>query len=374
MLKLVQYEKETQKLLKAREYHPEAHIHHQYLIDEYLRSHRIRNHSAKTIKKNEVFLISWFKDHGNYLRPLFVWEAMEPVVGRQRVVNYGQNMIDLEIANQTIRNYLGMLQGFFSFVLSRPFVMDMDRPINIADHYNRIEQPISEYEIPVHSLNRERKGIPLDPERIIDFLKVVRDHYLGYGRYPHLNARDYAMAVMAAETGLRVDELVNIDIERDLFFESKKVQTRWAKSSRGSGKKARVTLFPPLTRDTLRYYIKNHRPHIKGYDSTTTLFISRGGRNMSYSQIHRFLKKMVKISNANGVFVANHFSPHWFRKIFATNFIERFPDQLQALIMLLGHSGPSTVGTYIRHSEAWKDQKIKETLERVEFNDNTMEL
>ena len=107
---------------------------------------------------------------------------MEAGIGRQRIVNYGQNLIDLDIANQTIRNYLGMLQGFFSFVLSRPYIMDIDRPINIADHYNRIEQPISEYEIPTHALNREKKGVPLDPELIIDFLKIVREHYLGDGR------------------------------------------------------------------------------------------------------------------------------------------------------------------------------------------------
>ena len=374
MLKLVQYEKTTQKLLEDTQYRPEANIHHQYLIDEYLKSHRIRNHSVKTIKKYEIFLTSWFKDHGNYLRPLFIWEAMKPEIGRQRIINYGQNLIDVGIANQTIRNYLGMLQSLFSFVLSRPFIMDLGKPINIVEHYNRIEQPISEYEIPSHSLNRERKGIPIDPERIIDFLKVIRDHYLDHGRYPHLNARNYAMAVMATETGLRADELINIDMKQDLFFESKKVQTRWAKSSRGSGKRSRVTLFPPLSRDTIRYYIKNHRPYIKGYESTTRLFISRGGRNMSYSQIHLFLKDMVKISNANGIFVADHFSPHWFRKIFATRFIERFPDQLQALIMLLGHSSPATVGSYIRHSEAWKDDKIQEILERNEFNDNTLEI
>ncbi|HLE12043.1 MAG: hypothetical protein A2504_05960 [Bdellovibrionales bacterium RIFOXYD12_FULL_39_22] len=64
MLKLVQYEKETQKLLERREYRPDAHIHHQYLIDEYIKSHRIRNHSPKTIKKIRPSLIHGLKTMG----------------------------------------------------------------------------------------------------------------------------------------------------------------------------------------------------------------------------------------------------------------------------------------------------------------------
>jgi len=374
MLKLVKYENDSKKLLTSNKYDFESLIHHQYLIDEYLKSHRIRNHSTRTINKNQMFFKSWFKDHGSDSRPLFIWEAMEPGIGPQRIANYGQYLIDMDISSKTIRNYIGMLQGLFSFVLSRPYILKDNKPIRITEVYNRIEQPVSEYEIPVHAYDSESKGIPIDPENIYDFLKVIRDHYLNSGRYPHLNARNYAMIVMATETGLRADEIINLDIKRDLFFESKKIQTRQGKSKRGSGKRSRVTLFPPLARDTIKYYLKFHRPHIGGANDTSRLFISRSGKIVAYSQIHLFLRKMIEISNKNDVPIADHFTVHWFRRIFATRFIERYPDQLETLAMLLGHSGLQTVHSYIRHSAAWKNVKIQEILEKVEFNDNSMEL
>ena len=374
MLKLVKYETESKEMIQFKECSSEAHEHHQYLIDEYLKSHRIRNHSIRTISKNEKFLNSWFKDHGTNLRPLLVWEAMEPGIGRQRIANYGQYLINVDITNKTIRNYIGMLQGFFSFVLAHPYIIQNNKPIRISELYGRIEQPVSEYEIPTHAYDSENRGIPIDPERIYDFIKVIRDQYLNSGSYAHLNARNYAIIVLATETGLRADEIINLDLDRDLFFESKKIQTREGKSKRGSGKRSRVTLFSPLARDTIKYYLKHHRPHIKGASDTSRLFISRGGKRLSSSQINRFLKIMIKVSNKNNVFIADHFSPHWFRRIFATRFIERYPEELGTLVTLLGHSGLQTVHTYIKHSEAWKKNKMQEVLERVEFNDNTMEL
>jgi len=373
VLKLVSYTN-NMKSPNNKEYGSEAHAHHQYMIDEYLKSHRIRNHSERTIKKNRTFLNSWFRDHGSELRPLFIWEAMEPGRGPQRIANYGQYLIEMDISSKTIRNYIGMLQGLFSFVLSRPYIMQDDRAIRIDELYQRIEQPVSEYEIPVHTYDSEDKGIPIDPERIYDFLGVMREYYLGSGRFPHLNARNYAMTVLATESGLRADELINVDIRRDLFFESKKLQTRRGKGKKGSGKRSRVTLFPPLARDTINYYLKHHRPYIKGANKSTALFISRTGRSLSYSLIHQVLEKMIKLSNKKGVYIAEHFSAHWFRKIFATRFIERYPDQLETLAMLLGHSGLGTVHTYIRHSSAWKDRKMQEILEKVEYNGHSLEI
>ena len=239
MLKLIKYEQNAHKLLKNKTYGPKAFDYHTDLIEGYLKSHQIRNHSPKTISKNKKFLNGWFRYHGDENRPLYVWEAMEPIAGRQRIVNYGQLLLDSDVANQTIRNYLGMLRGFFSYVLSHPYVETTNGHERIIDLFHTIEQPISEYDIPTHSFDSTHLGVPLDPECLYDFFKILREKYVFSGPFPTLNARNYAMVVLACETGLRPDELIHLDKNQDILFESKKVQTRFAKGKRGSGKRAK---------------------------------------------------------------------------------------------------------------------------------------
>jgi site-specific recombinase XerD len=60
---------------------------------------------------------------------------------------------------------------------------------------------------------------------------------------------------------------------------------------------------------------------------------------------------------------APHMSWHWMRRMFATRFIERFPNKLSVLITLLGHMNPGTVHRYIRHSQGWMDEQIQQALQ-----------
>ena len=332
---------------------------HQVLLSDYFRSYRVRNYSPGTIGKEQRFLEGWFEEQG-----LLTWEAMEPLIGRQRIQQYGTTLLDSEIQVATVRSYLGMLRRYFSYVLEFPYVQSSEGSQRIYHFYGSIEQPVTEFDLPHHVYDGERLGVPLDPESLYDFYAVLREKYLKNSvGWAAIRARNYAMVVLAGESGLRVDELLNLEVGKDLFFESHKLQTRFAKGTRGSGKRARITLFPPLARDTVRYYLKNHRPQLLMADSEDYLFLSQSGLKMNYSSAHRALKEMVALANENEVSVANHLCWHWFRRIFATRFIERFPNKLATLVGLLGHITPGTVHRYIRHSEAWMDQEIQSVLE-----------
>jgi site-specific recombinase XerD len=228
-----------------------------------------------------------------------------------------------------------------------------------------IDQPISEYDMPKYVYDGERLGVPMDPQRLYECYAILRKQYLNPpGSCRPIRARNYAMAVLAGESGLRVDELMHLDIKQDVFFASQKLQTRFAKGTTGSGKRARLTLFPPLARDTIRYYLSHHRSQILGASETDYLFPSKTGKLMTYQTAHDALQEMIAILRRHQFPVANHMGWHWFRRIFATRFIERFPDKLPVLITLLGHMSPNTVHRYIRHSEAWMDQQIQQVLER----------
>ena len=301
---------------------------------------------------------SWFEAHGT---PLLTWQAMEPVTGRKRVTDYANTLLETGIRSDTVRSYLGTLRRYFSYVLEFPFVRT--NPVRrIQDIYGPIDQPVTEYDMPRHVYNGERLGVPLDPQRLYDFFATLKEHYLGGRGRASVRARNYTLAILAGESGLRVDELLHLEVS-DLFFESKKIQTRYAKGTHGSGKRARLTLFPPLARDTVSFYLKTHRPKLYRGDKSPLVFLSPSGEPLRYSVVHQALGEMVKTSQRAKFPVLDHMSWHWFRRVFATRFVENFPNRLATLISLLGHTTPNTVHCYIRHSEAWMDSEIQKVLE-----------
>ena len=362
MLKLVSYKAKAQTALPLTQCNPEAFVFHQQLLDGYLQSHKIRNHSVNTIDETKRLLRAWFEMHGTDFRPLLTWEAMEPIQGRKRIATYGKALIESEISSHTVRRYLGILRGYFSYVLEHPFVFVGENAKRICDLYHSIEQPVSEFDLPVHVYDGETLGVPLDPAKLYDFYAAIRAHYLGKPGHHHLKARNYAMVVLAGESGLRAEEVSHLEVDLDLFFDSRKLQTRFAKSTHGSGKRSRVTLFTPLARDTIQYYLKNHRPHL-GDAPSPYLFPARNGEVLSYGSMLDAMKAIKEVVNKNSFPVGDHLSWHWMRRLFATRFIERFPHQLSVLVQLLGHVTPNTVHAYIRHSEAWMDKKILDSLE-----------
>lgn len=363
MLKLITYKNGAQAISPLLIQAPEALGHHRQLIDGYLQSHLIRNHTQATVNENKRLLNAWFEMHGTESRPLLTWEAMEPIHGRKRVAIYGQALVESEISSHTVRRYLGILKGYFSYVLEHPYVFVGESAKRLCDLYHSLEQPVSEFDMPVHVYNGETLGVPLDPAKLYDFYAAIRKYYLNVNGRPHLKARNYAMILLAGESGLRATEVSHLETDLDLFFESKRLQTRYAKGTRGSGKRSRVTLFTPLARDTIRYYLKHHRPFLKGAAESSYLFPSRKGKVLTYNSMLSNLGLVLEILNKNGFSVADHMSWHWLRRLFATRFIERFPHQLSVLVQLLGHVTSNTVHGYIRHSEAWMDKKIIESLE-----------
>ena len=336
---------------------------HHSLLDRYIKSYAVRNLAESTTKKEHWFLTRWFEGQGPDYRPLYTWEALDGINGRQIIHNYIKALLTSEIRTHTLRQYMGILRRYFDYVLEHPILINQVKGIRITDRYDvRLEQPISEFDIPRYVYEGERLGVPLDPKRLYDFYSLLRDHYLSIQKGKLAKYRNYTMAVLAGESGLRADELTHLEIDKDLFFSSNKLQTRYGKAAKGSGKRARITLFTPLAQDTVKYYIKHVRLQILKSQPSSYLFVSESGHCLSYALIQRALTQMIKVAKQHGFGVMDHMSWHWFRRIFATRFIERFPGKQSVLINLLGHMSPNTVHRYIRHSEAWMDEQIQSAL------------
>jgi integrase len=364
MLKLVTYKKENSKSSTVNDYTGlNPYRDHDFLLKRYFDSYKMKNYSPKTISREKGFLKNWFELHATNKKILFAWEAMEEFTGRQRIINYSNALIDSEITIKTVRSYLGILSRFFSYVLEFPYLIEDESSIRLQDRYHFLTQPVSEFDYPTHVYNGEQLGIPFDPELLHDLYAITRNIYLKNAMYPLIANRNYTMLILAGESGLRIDEILNLEVV-DIFFESKKIQTRFAKGTCGSGKRARTTILTPLARDTLKFYLKIRNQILKEKEDTNILFPSKNGKRLNYSSAYIALKNISLTANKEGLSILPHFSWHWLRRIFATKFIEKFPHQLSVLVTLLGHVTPNTVHCYIRHSEAFMDKKILELLDK----------
>ena len=156
-----------------REFSAEALDQHLALLESYFQSHRIRNHSETTIRRERAFLMGWFEEHGTGSRPLYTWEAMAPRYGRERVVEYGRALQQSDLTSDTVRSYLGILRNYFAFILEHPFIKKASGFMRIQELYGSIDQPISEYDMPTHVYDGERKGVPFDPARLYEFYSYL---------------------------------------------------------------------------------------------------------------------------------------------------------------------------------------------------------
>lgn len=144
-----------------------------------------------------------------------------------------------------------------------------------------------------------------------------------------IDIRDRAMLELLYGSGLRLAELVAIDI-RDLDLANGFVTVT------GKGNKTRVVPIGETARNAVQAWL-DKRPEASGRDP---LFTSRGRRRMSARNIQLRLKKIaVRTTGTDGV------HPHLLRHSFASHLLESSGD-LRAVQELLGHADVSTTQVY----------------------------
>lgn len=137
--------------------------------------------------------------------------------------------------------------------------------------------------------------------------------------------RDFTMMLVALDTGVRVGELVGLQVN-DISGEILRVI--------GKGDKQRqVALSAPASQTLRRYLRVRHEVLEDAETSTSSVFPSRYGRRLSRKQVHERLALYAKLAGIEGVRV----SPHSLRFSFATHFL-RAGGSIVALQQILGHT------------------------------------
>ncbi|HTN72633.1 MAG TPA: site-specific tyrosine recombinase XerD [Methylomirabilota bacterium] len=149
----------------------------------------------------------------------------------------------------------------------------------------------------------------------------------------HLGRRDQAMLELLYATGLRVSELVSLQIHQI------DVQGNYL-TVKGKGAKVRAVPFGKWAREKLLDYMKEARSRLLKGKSSTILFVTRSGKPLTRQA---FWKLVHRYALAAGI--EKKVTPHTFRHSFATHLLEGGAD-LRSVQSMLGHADISTTQIY----------------------------
>jgi site-specific recombinase XerD len=184
-------------------------------------------------------------------------------------------------------------------------------------------------------------GAPKRAQRLPKTLKPVEVAGL-LDRIPArgpLELRDRAMFELAYASGLRAEELVDLDVA-SVRHDAEEVRVE------GKGGKTR---FAPVGEPALRAierWLAQGRPALDPGPGEAALFVSKSGRRLSTSDVRRRLRVWARHAR-----LPAGISPHALRHSYATHLLEGGAD-LRSIQELLGHSSISTTQVYTRVESA----------------------
>jgi integrase/recombinase XerD len=148
-----------------------------------------------------------------------------------------------------------------------------------------------------------------------------------------LGLRDRAMLELLYACGLRVSELVELDMSQ-LNLSAGVVKVF------GKGSKERLVPIGEIAQNWLQKYIKQARPQLLKAAASGVLFPSNRGQHMTRQTFwHRIKQHGITAG------IQKPLSPHVIRHAFATHLLNHGAD-LRVIQMLLGHSDLSTTQIY----------------------------
>jgi integrase/recombinase XerD len=146
--------------------------------------------------------------------------------------------------------------------------------------------------------------------------------------------RDRAIMEVLYACGLRVSELINLELNQ-IIFDAEIVRVF------GKGSKERIVPIGSIALNWLNLYINNVRSQFyRAGISGNTVFLNQRGKKFSRMGIWKLLRNYAKLAGIN-----KDVHPHMFRHSFATHLIEGGAD-LRAVQEMLGHSDISTTQIY----------------------------
>ena len=233
---------------------------------------------------------------------------------------------DLRSKPATRARKVSTIRVFFKYLASKAKLIETNPAQNL-------ETPKLDKRLPKYLSLEESK-------KLIEVIKTASDEN---------KERDLAIITLFLNCGMRLSELVGINI-KDINFSENKLNVI------GKGNKERTIYLNKSCMDAINDYLKV-RPHegVK-YESKDALFLSKRKERIS----NRMVQEIVKRELAKAGLDLNKYSTHKLRHTAATLMYQYGHVDIRALQVLLGHESISTTEIYTHVN----DEQVKDAVNK----------
>ncbi len=270
----------------------------QRYIDKFINYLRVeRNASDHTIINYKVDLEMFKAFLGDRDLETVDHLALRRFLAEMRTKNY---------AKRTVARKLASLRSLFRFLYREGLIKK--NPITA------ISTPKLDKKLPIF----------LDVDKVAKLLQSPPDDNVA-------GLRDRALLETLYSTGIRVSELVGLDVD-DVDFISGVIKVL------GKGKKERIVpIGEPALKAVRKYIDKRQEEKVRDKDA---IFLNKSGRRLTDRSVRRVINKHIRTCS-----ILEKISPHSLRHSFATHLLDRGAD-LRSVQELLGHMNLSTTQIY----------------------------
>ncbi len=169
--------------------------------------------------------------------------------------------------------------------------------------------------------------------------------------------RDRALMELLYASGLRVSELVNMNVDQ-INLATNEIRV-W-----GKGAKERIVLIGGPAAQALETYINHGRKELLADKKNSALFVNRYGKRIIVRRVQKIISKYARVIHKN-------VHPHTLRHTFATHLLDGGAD-LKVVQELLGHSDLSStqIYTHVTQNRARKIYLSAHPMARGESSEN----
>ena len=212
-------------------------------------------------------------------------------------------------ASSTVSRTLASLRSYYLFMMQNGVVK--------SNPTSNLEAPYVEKKIP-KILSGEEVELLLEQPKNCD----------------NKGIRDKAMLELLYATGIRVSELINLDVS-DVNVPMSFVRCK-------GGKKERIIPMGHQAKDALENYINNVRKYMVKDENETALFVNCSGARLSRQGFWKLIKYYQHIAG-----IETDITPHTLRHSFAAHLLENGAD-LHSIQEMMGHADISSTQVYSR--------------------------
>ena len=240
-----------------------------------------------------------------------------------------------------INRKLSAVRGLFSYLYKTDRISEnVTDKVDMNKLYQKIKKPLTSQEV----------------MRLIDVLYNGEKYYEGreLSEYKRKKQRDIAIFIAYLGTGVRVSELVNLNISDICFDTSSFIVTR-------KGGDQQEIFMPVQVENELCMYLEERLKEEDAKDEKA-LFLSRQGKRMSVSSVEKMLKKYCKTV---GIDDPDKSRPHALRRTFACRLLEDGVD-IKMVAELMGHKN---IDVTHRFYAQYNDRAIKEIMRNLSISE-----